>query len=194
MDPDFGPKPDPGGDDDSSGIDLLLETSSSNDGDNVSDFSQSEGEQNWGPESGHSRDWEKDRDGDDDDDSRPDPSSRGNSKPDPYMDGDSEFDVENPHSGVFVEDVIEDEYFPHLPEFSDGSEPVEIIEETVDYPPDDENGDLNRERSDSLDDEPSKGDQSEETTKERRIITFLSIAVCILILLIAIAIGVGIGE
>jgi hypothetical protein len=200
MEPDFGPRPDPGGDDsdDSSGIELLLETSSSDDGDKMSGFSDSEGDQDdWGSrndddgEPSHGSRDKDHHDSDDDEDSRPDPSSRGNAKSDPYMDGDSEFDIENPSRDVFVEDIIEDEFFPHLPEYSDGEEPVEIVEEIVDYPPDDERG--SRDGVDGFDDEPSKGDKSEDTNKEKRIITFLSLAICVLVLLIAIAIGIGIG-
>ncbi|KAL3912495.1 MAG: hypothetical protein SGILL_006858, partial [Bacillariaceae sp.] len=126
----------------------------------------------------------------DDEESRPDPSSF---KPDPYMDGDSEFDLENQDRQGFHENVIEDEFFPHLSEFSDGEEEVQVVEETVDYPPDDD-GDGERGGRDGFhDEEPSKGDKSEETSKEKRIITFLSLAICLLIVLLAIILGVAIG-
>jgi Leucine-rich repeat (LRR) protein len=213
MEPDQGPpRPDPGDRDDLSEVDMLLDTSSSNGDDNNSDFSNSgekyhvdEGnalpevirsnrqreEYNYGEfDQGKYDDFDNGDDYDDDL-SRPDPSTRDYEKPDPWVDGENEFDVENPDRSMFVEDIEEDQFFPSASIVSDDE--VQVVEEVVNYPPDGDQQERAPRRGDDFEDEPSLGNLSERTTREGRIITFLSIAVCILILLIVIAIGIGIG-
>ncbi|KAG7354030.1 hypothetical protein IV203_003386 [Nitzschia inconspicua] len=53
-----------------------------------------------------------------------------NDKPDRYVDGESEFDVQDPERASYVEDVVEDEFFPSASMVS--GKDVEMEEEMVD--------------------------------------------------------------